>query len=202
MSFTIGIDVGTGGTRALVVDEAGQVRGIGAAGYPLRQPRPGWAEQDPGDWWRAVCEAIGLAVKASGASAAEIEGLALSGQMHGAVLLDKAGRVVRPPILWCDTRTTDACRWIDGQIGSASLLQATGNLALEGFTAPKLVWLAQHEPASLARSATLLLPKDYINYLLTGERVTEMSDAAGTLLFDVAGGCWAAEVVARLGVPA
>lgn len=201
MSYVIGVDIGTSGTKALVITAEGELVGQATVEYPLHHPQPGWAEQDAEDWWRATCQAIQKARQAAGIKAEEVKGVGLSGQMHGSVLIDREGKVVRPPILWCDTRTTEACRYIEEKVGVTQLLQATGNPALEGFTAPKLVWLAQNEPESLEKAATVFLPKDYINYRLTGEIVTEMSDAAGSLLFNVAAGDWAEDVVDKLGLP-
>lgn len=202
MGWVIGLDIGTSATKGLLVDEAGRVAASASHEYPLLQPAPGWAEQNPEDWWAATGAVIRQLLQKAGVKAEDVKALGLSGQMHGMVLVDRAGRVVRPPILWCDVRTTAECRLIEERLGKDRLLEATGNPALEGFTAPKLVWMSRHEPELLASAQTLLLPKDYVRYRLTGERLMERSDAAGTLLFDVRKGTWALEVMELLGLPA
>jgi xylulokinase len=191
----VGIDVGTTGVKALAVGEDGSVLASAEEEYGLATPRPGWAEQDPDDWWRAA-EAALAAVGADKA-----DGIGLSGQMHGLVALDEAGRVLRPAILWNDQRTGAECREIEERIGLERLIALTGNRALTGFTAPKLLWLRRHEPDVYGRIAHILLPKDYVRLRLTGERATDVADASGTLLFDVAGRRWSDEVLAALEVP-
>ena len=200
MAWVIGLDIGTSSTKGLLVDEEGRVVASASHPYDLLQPAPGWAEQNPEDWWEATCTVIRKLVQQAGIQPSEVKAVGLSGQMHGMVLVDAKGQVVRPPILWCDVRTTDECRAIEGAVGLEALLQHTGNPALEGFTAPKLVWMQRHEPDALAKAQTLLLPKDYIRFRLTGERRMEISDAAGTLLFDVRAGTWSQAVVERLGL--
>ncbi len=195
MSVAVGLDVGTSGVKALAVSEAGEVLASAEVGYGLSTPRPGWAEQDPADWWRATEEALAaLAVP-------EIAGIGLSGQMHGLVALDAAGEVIRPAILWNDQRTAAECREIEERVGFERLVELTGNRALTGFTAPKLLWLRKHEPESYARIAHVLLPKDYVRLKLCGEHAIDVADASGTLLFDVARRRWSEEVLEALEIP-
>jgi xylulokinase len=190
----VGLDVGTTGVKAVAIDEDGALVSRAAEGYPLATPRPGWAEQDPEDWWRAtqrVLRALGGAPKAIG----------FSGQMHGLVALDANDRVLRPAILWNDQRTAAECAEIEEVIGLERLVSLTGNRALTGFTAPKLLWLRTHEPDVYAQIAHVLLPKDYVRLRLTGERVIDVADASGTLLFDVGRRTWSDEVCKALDVP-
>jgi xylulokinase len=179
MRAAIGIDVGTTAVKALAVDERGAVLARAEVGYPLSTPRPGWAEQDPADWWRASEQALAaLAVD-------EVAGIGLSGQMHGLVALDAAGAVIRPAILWNDGRTAAECAEIEQRVGLDDLIARTGNRALPGFTAPKLLWLRRHEPDSYRRIARIALPKDYVRLRLCGEHAIDVADASGTLLLDV-----------------
>ena len=196
MSALVGVDVGTTGVKALAVSRSGEVVGRAEREYSLSMPRPGWAEQDPADWSRAAGEAL----EALGVD--EIAGIGVTGQMHGLVVLDADERVLRPAILWNDQRTAEECREIEERIGLARLLRLTGNRALPGFTAPKLLWLRANEPEAYERIAHVLLPKDYVRLALTGERVTDVADASGTLLFDVAARAWSDEVLAALELPA
>lgn len=198
MSATIvGLDVGTSGIKGLALDEDGAVVARAESGYPLSTPRPGWAEQDPEDWWRAT-EIVLARLKAE---TGEPAGIGLSGQMHGLVALDEADRVLRPAILWNDQRTADECAEIEQTIGFDRLLGLTGNRALTGFTAPKLLWMRHHEAALHECIAHVLLPKDYVRRRLTGDYVTDVADASGTLWLDVAARDWSREVVDALGVP-
>jgi xylulokinase len=191
----VGLDVGTTGVKAVAISPAGEVLARAEQGYPLSMPRPGWAEQDPEDWWRAAETALqALAVD-------EIRGIGLSGQMHGLVALDADLRVLRPAILWNDQRTGAECAEIEERVGLERLIELTGNRALPGFTAPKLLWLRAHEPAVFERIAHVLLPKDYVRLRLTGERAIDVADASGTLLFDVADRRWSDEVLAALELP-
>ncbi|MBD0328834.1 MAG: xylulokinase [Thermoleophilia bacterium] len=190
----VGLDVGTTGVKALAVSGRGDVVARAEEAYALSTPRPGWAEQDPEDWWRA-CE---RALARVGASATAI---GLSGQMHGLVVLDGDGRVLRPAILWNDQRTGAECEEIERRVGRERLVALTGNRALTGFTAPKLLWLREHEPETYARVAHVLLPKDFVRLRLTGARASDVADASGTLLFDVAGRRWSDEVLAALELP-
>jgi xylulokinase len=195
VSVLVGLDVGTTGVKALAISPEGEVLARAEEEYPLSTPASGWAEQDPGDWWRAS-EAALAAVGAERAA-----GIGLSGQMHGLVSLDEANRVVRPAILWNDQRTAAECAEIEEQIGLERLISLTGNRALTGFTAPKLLWLRRHEPEAYARIRHVLLPKDYVRLRLTGEHAIDVSDASGTLLFDVARRQWSEEVLEVLEIP-
>ena len=192
----IGLDVGTSGAKGLAVAPDGAVVARAERGYPLSTPRPGWAEQDPEDWWRASAAVLEELQAAAGAPA----GIGLSGQMHGLVALDGADRVLRPAILWNDQRTAAECAEIEQRLGFERLVALTGNRALTGFTAPKLLWLRRHEPDVYERVAAILLPKDYVRLRLCGERAGDVTDASGTLLFDVGARAWSTEVCAALEV--
>jgi xylulokinase len=197
--FWLGLDVGTTGSRAVVIDTSGGVKAAAAADHALmRQLQPTWAEQDPEDWWRAAQEAIRAALANAGLSGHDISGVGLSGQMHGAVLLDADCRVIRPAIIWCDQRSQAQADWFTSRIGAPRLKEITCNPALTGFTVPKLLWIRDHEPANYARMRMLLLPKDYIRFRLTGEFATEVSDASGTLLLDVPKRRWSGEILDAL----
>ena len=191
-TVVIGLDVGTTGVKAIAVGPDGQIVARAEHGYPLSTPRPGWSEQSPADWWTATRSAI------ADLGPLEIAGIGLSGQMHGLVALDAAGTVVRPAILWNDQRTAVECVEIEERIGLERLISLTGNRALTGFTAPKLLWLRRHEPDSYARIARIMLPKDYVRLKLTGEWATDVADASGTLLLDVARRRWSTEVLDAL----
>ena len=192
----LGIDVGTTAVKALVVNEAGAVAGEAESPLDVSTPRPGWAEQDPHDWWKGTVNAVRAAC--AQADIREVGSIGLSGQMHSSVLLDEADRVLRPAILWNDVRTSAQCQSIVDQIGKAGLRRMVGNPALEGFTAPKLLWMRDEEPSLFDQARTLLLPKDFVRLALTGEKATEPSDATGTLLFDVRRGRWSDEMIATL----
>lgn len=197
----MGIDVGTSGTKTLLSDADGRIAAAATVDYPLHAPRPGWAEQDAEDWWNAAVEGIRRVLRDAAARPEDIAGIGVTGQMHSSVLLDRDGHVIRPPILWCDGRTTAECRQIEADVGGrARLIQLAGNPALEGFTAPKIIWLRNHERDSFERIHAVMLPKDYIRYRLTGEIATDVSDAAGTLLYDVRQRQWSAPVVESLGL--
>ena len=203
MSYFLGIDVGTGGTRALVLDDSGTVLGSATAEHvPFASPQTGWAEQDPDDWWRACRQAVPRSLEAAGIDTADIAAIGLSGQMHGATLLDGDGRVVRPALIWCDQRTQADCDDLTAQIGAARLIELTSNPALTGFTLPKLLWVRRTEPDAWARVRHVLLPKDYIRYRLTGRLATDVADASGTLLFDVARRGWSGEMLKATGLSA
>jgi len=189
-----GIDVGTSAVKGLAIAYDGTIVASAEAGYPLSMPRPGWSEQDPEDWWRATEHVLRDLRGTAGTPA----GIGLSGQMHGLVALDSAGRVLRPAILWNDQRTGVECREIEDTVGLDRLISLTGNRALPGFTAPKLLWLRRHEPEVYAQIARIALPKDYIRLRLCGEHVTDVSDASGTLLLDVAGRRWSKEMLRHL----
>jgi xylulokinase len=189
-----GIDVGTTSLKGIALDESGSVLTRAEASYPLITPRPGWVEQDPEDWWQAAETVLDRLRQNAGAPA----GIGLTGQMHGLVALDSGDRVIRPAILWNDQRTTAECAQIEDAIGVESLVALTGNRALPGFTAPKLLWLRRAEPEHFQRIAHVMLPKDYVRMRLCGERVTDVSDASGTLLLDVAARRWSGEVLDAL----
>jgi xylulokinase len=194
MTRLLGLDVGTSSVKGIAIDDDGAVLAVAERGYPLSTPRPGWSEQDPGDWWRGAAEVLDE-LNASGAA-----GIGLSGQMHGLVSLDASGRPLRPAILWNDGRTQAQCDEIEARIGFERLVALTGNRALAGFTAPKLLWLAEHEPEVYGQIAHILLPKDYVRLKLTDEHAIDVADASGTLLFDVAKRDWSDEVVKTLDV--
>ncbi len=200
MKYLIGIDLGTSGTKTVLFDTNGRAVASKTVEYPLSQPQNGWAEQDPEDWWRAACAGLQSVLTESGVSAAEISGVGLSGQMHGLVLLDGAGAVLRPAILWCDGRTGEECREITETIGRKRLIEITANPALPGFTAGKILWVRKHEPALWQKTRHILLPKDYVRYRLTGVFATEVSDASGMNLLDVPQRCWSQEVLNKLDI--
>src|SRR6204780_5194688 len=194
--FLLGIDVGTGGTRALILDESGRV--VSSATEDHRafvSPQIGWAEQDPCDWWRACGVAVRHALEQANLRSDQISCVGLSGQMHGAVLLDEQERVVRPALIWCDVRTEKQCREITAQIGLERLIQLTCNPALTNFTLTKCLWVRENEPENWRRVRSLMLPKDYVRFELTGERATDVADASGTLLLDVAHRRWSKEML-------
>jgi xylulokinase len=192
VSVAIGLDVGTSGVKALAVAEDGEIVGRAEVEYGLSTPKPGWAEQDPEDWWRGTQQAL------EELRAEAVSGIGLSGQMHGLVALDADESVLRPAILWNDQRTGEQCAEIEERVGLSDLVAATGNRALTGFTAPKLLWLREHEPDVYERIAHILLPKDYVRLRLCGERAIDVADASGTLLFDVAHRRWSEEVCEAL----
>src|SRR4051794_6365689 len=192
----LGIDVGTSGSRALLLGEDGRLLGSTTADHAaFRSPQAAWAEQDPEDWWRASQQAVRSLLETTRTPAASISAIGLSGQMHGAVLLDEAGVVVRPAIIWCDQRTEQECRWLDREVGTARLLELTANPALTNFTLTKLLWVRTHEPALWNRVRHVLLPKDYVRYRLSGEFAIDVADASGTLLLDVARRQWSDELL-------
>lgn len=199
--FWMGIDIGTGGTRALLLDETGTVRhAFTAAHQEMRMERPLWAEQDPDDWWHAAQLAVKGVLAEAGITGTQVKGIGLSGQMHGATLLDAAGQVVRPALIWCDQRSQQQVDSINAKLGRDTVLAATANPVLTGFTLPKLLWVRDNEPAQFARVKHLLLPKDYVRYQLTGEYATDVSDASGTALFDVVERKWSRTMTAGLGL--
>jgi xylulokinase len=195
-TYFLGIDVGTGGTRALVIDEGGRVVASASEDHqPFASPHIGWAQQDPDDWWRACGVAVRNALARGGIRGKQVACVGLSGQMHGAVLLDERGRVVRPALIWCDVRTEKQAQDLTAQIGAARLLQLTCNLALPNFTLTKCLWVRENEPENWNRVRSLLLPKDYVRFCLTGKRATDLADASGTLLLDVAHRRWSQEIL-------
>jgi len=198
MSYLIGIDIGTSGTKTVLFDECGRPMASSTVEYPMYQPRNGWAEQDPNDWWKAVCETSKEVISKSGADPSEIKGVGLSGQMHGLVMLDKNGSVIRNSIIWCDGRTGAECEYITDKIGRRRLIEITANPALTGFTAGKILWVRNNEPENYDRCAHIMLPKDYIRYMLTGEFATEVSDASGMNLMDIPKRMWSDEILEKL----
>jgi xylulokinase len=198
----LGIDVSTTGAKALLVNERGEVLATATEEYPLYTPYPLWSEQNPEDWWHGVQRAVQRVLATPGVRAEDISGVGLTGQMHGLVLLDKDDQVLRPAILWNDQRTGAQCAEITRLAGGVdSLLALTANPVLPGFTAPKVVWVRENEPSIYDRVAHILLPKDYIRFRLTGEFATEVSDASGTSLFDVANRCWSSAMTTMLKIP-
>ena len=198
----LGMDVGTGGTRAIVVDAAGKlISGASSEHAPFKTAHPGWAEQDPEDWWRAAQEAIRGAIAAAPEPHQPIAAIGLTGQMHGAVMLDASGAVLRPSLIWCDTRTQPQCDWLTEKIGYEKLIELTCNPALPNFTLTKLLWVKQHEPEIFARIRHIMCPKDYVRYRLTGEFAIDVQEASGTLLLDVTHRCWSKEVAEAAGIP-
>ena len=198
----LGVDVGTGGTRAVLIDRTGRVLASFASDHaPIKSEHTGWAEQDPDDWWRAAEEAIAGAMAASELTGAEIEAVGLTGQMHGCVMLDADGKVLRPALIWADQRTQPQCDWLTEKIGFDRLIELTCNPALPNFTLTKLLWVREHQPEIFAKIAHVLCPKDYVRYRLTGEFAMDMQEASGTLLLDVAHRRWSAEVTEIAGIP-
>ncbi|HEX2182587.1 MAG TPA: xylulokinase, partial [Rubrobacteraceae bacterium] len=192
---------GTGGARAVAVDEAGNLIAEASSEYPLHSPRPGWTEQDPEDWWRGAREALGSVAAELAESEEEVVGLGLTGQMHGSVFLDPSDEVIRPALLWNDQRTHEQCAQFTDKVGEGRLISIAGNPALTGFQAPKVLWLRDEEPENYARVSSILLPKDYVRLRLTGERATDASDAAGTLLLDMGQRDWSREILNALELP-
>ncbi len=191
--YLIGIDLGTSGVKSFLFDEDGNVVKDCSAEYPLSQPFPGWAEQDPEDWRRAVVGT--LCSLTDNIDASKIAGIGLTGQMHGLVMLDKDNNVIRPAIIWCDNRTAEECQEITALVGAKRLMDITANPALAGFTASKIMWVKKHEPQNWAKCCHILLPKDYIRFVLTGEYASDVSDASGMQLMDIKNRCWSEELL-------
>ncbi len=200
MRYLLGIDIGTSGTKTVLFDEKGTVIASESEEYPLSQPQNGWAEQNPVHWWTAVKNTVKEVVNASGVNKKDIVSIGLSGQMHGLVMLDEKNEVIRPAILWCDGRTTSQCKEIEKIIGKERLIEITANPALEGFTAGKILWVKENEPENFVKCRKILLPKDYIRFMLCGEFATEVSDASGTQLLDIGKRQWSTEVCEKLGI--
>ncbi len=201
MNYWLGIDIGTGGSRALLIQADGSVvDGVTAPHEDILMHQPLWAEQRPQDWWDAARKAIRAVLAKTGTRGSDVAGIGLSGQMHGLTLLDAADNVIRPALIWCDQRSQEQVDWINSKAGAAMVLEQTANPVLTGFTAPKLLWVRDHDPASYERVRRMLLPKDYIRFCLTGEYVSEVSDASGTALFDVVGRRWAMPLIDKLGI--
>ncbi|WP_422658353.1 xylulokinase [Paenibacillus sp. EC2-1] len=200
MSYVIGVDLGTSAVKTVLVDRGGKVVAEHSEAYPLSQPKPGYSEQRPEDWVEKTLLSLKRLIEENAIEPSHIEGLSFSGQMHGLVLLDEEGKVLRPAILWNDTRTTEQCRRIEDALGD-KLLRITRNRALEGFTLPKILWVQEHEPDILTQAAVFLLPKDYVRYCLTGHIAMDYSDAAGTLLLDVTGKAWSTDILDTFHLP-
>ena len=198
MSYIIGIDIGTSGTKTVLFDAAGNKLASKTVEYPLYQPQDNYAEQEPADWWNAAVE--GIRAVTAGIDTAEVAGIGLSGQMHGLVMLDCEGNVLRRSIIWCDQRTQKQCDEITERVGAKRLMDITMSPALTGFTASKILWVRENEPEIYDKCRTILLPKDYIRYMLTGERATEVSDASGMQLLDIAKRGWSDEVLSALDI--
>ena len=196
--YFIGIDLGTSACKLLLMDERGEIERVVSKAYGVEYPRPGWSQQDPADWWRAVRE--GVPELLDGLDASQVAGIGCGGQMHGLVALDEKDEVIRPAILWNDGRTVEQVRYLNETVGTSRLLELTGNIAYAGFTAPKVLWMRDEESELFARIAHVMLPKDYLNHLLTGVYATDVSDASGTLLFDVARRTWSEEMLALCGL--
>lgn len=198
MKYLIGIDLGTSGTKTVLFDEDGNTIKSHTVEYPMYQPKNGWAEQDPEDWYRASVET--LKTVTDGIDASQIAGIGISGQMHSLVLLDENNEIIRPAILWCDGRTSEECREITEKIGRERLIEITANPALTGFTASKILWVRNNEPENYARVRHILLAKDYVRFRLTGEYATDVSDASGMQLLDIANRQWSDEVLEKLDI--
>jgi xylulokinase len=195
-SYVLGIDVGTGGTRALIVDDSGRIVTSATEEHePFASPKIGWAEQRPEDWWRATGAAVRTVLAGGNLRGDQISCVGFSGQMHGAVMLDAAGEVVRPALIWCDVRTEKQCKELNERIGAERLIQLTCNPALPNFTLTKFLWVRENEPENWKRVRSVMLPKDYVRFRLTGERAIDVADASGTLMMDVARRKWSAEVL-------
>lgn len=202
MAHVLGLDISTTGAKALIVDEGGKVLASHTTPQPISQPKPLWSEQNPSDWWDGIAASIRAALKEANLRGEDIAAVGLTGQMHGLVLLGDAGNVLRPSILWNDQRTQAQCDYMTRKIGFKRLIELTGNRALTGFTAPKILWVRDHEPDVYAKAKHVLLPKDYIRLKLTGDYAMDMADGAGTSLMNVARRQWSTEVLDALEIPA
>ncbi len=200
MAYILGVDIGTSGTKTVLFTEDGTPVSSATYEYPLYTPRNGYAEQDPLDWWNAVVNGIKQVISESGIVASEIKGVGLSGQMHGLVMLDGDNKVIRRSIIWCDQRTAREVIEITEKVGHERLIEITANPAITGFTAAKIMWVKNNEPENYEKCRHILLPKDYIRFMLTGEYATEVSDASGMQLLDIPGRCWSDEVLGKLGI--
>ena len=198
MNYYIGIDLGTSAVKLILMSEQAEIIKTVSKEYPLYYPQPNWSEQNPVDWWNAVSE--GVAKLTDGYNKGDIKGIGVGGQMHGLVMLDENDNVLRPAILWNDTRTGKETDYLNSVIGKERLQALTGNIAFAGFTAPKILWVKKNEPEIFEKCKKICLPKDYINYKLTGVFATDVSDASGTLYFDVEKNCWSAEMLEILGI--
>ena len=196
--YFIGVDLGTSSVKLLLMNEKGEIKNIVSKEYPLFFPKTGWSEQNPEDWWKGCTEGIKELV--NGFDASEVAGISFGGQMHGLVVLDENDNVIRPAILWNDGRTGKECEFYNKTVGREKISELTGNMAFTGFTAPKLLWMKENEPELFAKIKKIMLPKDYIAYMLSGVHCTDVSDASGMLLFDVKNRCWSEEMCALTGV--
>lgn len=201
MAYFLGIDTSTTGSKALVINERGKVMAVASSPHTLQTPKPLWSEQDPREWWDAVAASIRSVLEQAGIGGEQVGAVGLTGQMHGLVLLDESGNILRPAILWNDQRTQSQCDEIHARVGKERFIQITGNVALTGFTAPKILWVKENEPEVYAKAKHVLLPKDYIRYKLTGEYAMDKADGAGTVLFDLQSRDWSDEVLAALEIP-
>ena len=202
MKYLLGVDLGTSGTKTVLFDEKGSAIASRTVEYPLYQPHNGWAEQDPLDWYNAAVSTIKGVLEDSGIDPHKVAALSIAGQMHGLVMLDEQGQVLRKSILWCDARTQKQCDEITALVGKKRLIEINANPALTGFTAPKILWVREHEPELYQRCATILLPKDYVRYMLTGKAAMEISDASGTSLLDITRRQWSEEIMEKLSIDA
>ena len=202
MKYLIGLDVGTSGAKCIMIDETGKVVASSTQEYPLSTPRPGWAEQNPEDWWQGVVRGLRAILEKAKVNPGDILGLSYSGQMHGLVALYENNEVIRPAILWCDQRTQKQCNWITERAGGLEkLLSYTNNRMLTGYTGGKILWMRENEPENYAKTRVVFNPKDYIRFMLTGEIATEVSDASGTGLFNVRERTWSYELMDKLDLP-
>jgi xylulokinase len=201
MKYFLGIDTSTTSSKALLIDERGMVIAIESLPHTLQTPKPLWSEQNPSEWWEAVAGSIKSVLQKTNVAGEEVAAVGLTGQMHGLVLLDEAGKVLRPAILWNDQRTQSQCDEIHQRIGKEKFIRITGNIALTGFTAPKILWVKENEPDVFAKAKHVLLPKDYIRYKLTGGYAMDKADGAGTVLFDLKSRDWSDEVLSALDIP-
>ncbi|MBQ7186252.1 MAG: xylulokinase [Ruminococcus sp.] len=200
MAFVIGVDCGTSGTKTVLFDEAGSVIASKTIEYPMYQPQNGYAEQWPGDWSNAMIDTIKAVMAQSGVSKDDVKGIGISGQMHGLVMLDKDNNVIRPSIIWCDQRTAKEVEWMNENVGEKKLIEITANPALTGWTAAKILWVKNNEPENFAKIAHILLPKDFLRFVLTNEYATEVSDASGMQLLDVPNRKWSDELISAFGL--
>ena len=196
----LGIDTSTTSSKALLIDANGEVLAVAASPHTLQTPHALWSEQNPDEWWQAVAASIRMVLRIANLAGDEVAAIGLTGQMHGLVLLDKGGQVLRPAILWNDQRTQNQCDEIHRRIGKEKFIQISGNAALTGFTAPKILWVAQNEPEIYARAQHILLPKDYVRFKLTGEYAMDKADGSGTVLFDLKARTWSKELLSKLGI--
>jgi len=201
MAYFLGIDTSTTSSKAIIIDDKGQVITVASAPHTLQNPKPLWSEQNPNEWWEAVAKSIRTAIEKAGVKNDDIAAIGLTGQMHGLVLLDQNGKVLRPAILWNDQRTQDQCDEIHQIIGKEKFIRITGNVALTGFTAPKILWVKENEADIYKKASHILLPKDYVRYKLTNEYAMDKADGAGTVLFNLQARDWSDEVLAALDIP-